>query len=62
MFNVSRFFTPEEIRRICENMSVSIDDNPRLSEKSKRIIKSVHFSREDIDKTIAKMAAERKAK
>lgn len=62
MFNVSRFFTPEEIRRICENMSISIDDNPRLSEKSKRIIKSVHFSREDIDKTIAKMAAERKAK
>ena len=62
MFNVSPFFTPEEIRWICENMSVSIDDNPRLSEKSKRIIKSVHFSREDIDKTIAEMAADRKAK
>ncbi|MCP2007862.1 hypothetical protein L1274_001562 [Duganella sp. HSC-15S17] len=62
MFNVSPYFTPEEIRRICENMSVSIDDNPHLSERSKRIIKSVHFSREDIEKTIAKMAAERKTR
>ena len=62
MFHVSPYFTPEEIRRICENMSVSIDDNPRLSERSKRIIKAVHFSREDMEKAVAKMAAERKAR
>ncbi|NVD72134.1 hypothetical protein D0T25_03595 [Duganella sp. BJB488] len=57
--HVSKYFSDDEIRRICEEMPISIDKNPHLSERSKRIIKSVFLSDEDLKQILVELASEK---
>ncbi|MYM88472.1 hypothetical protein GTP91_14980 [Rugamonas sp. FT82W] len=59
LFHVSKYFSDDEIRRICEEMPISIDKNPHLSERSKRIIKSVFLSDEDLKQILVELASEK---
>lgn len=47
------FFSAEDVRRINDNLDTNVDSNTQLSERSKRILKSVRFSRQDINHAFA---------
>jgi len=58
LFHVSKHFSDDDIRRICDEMPISIDKNQHLSERSKRIIKSAYFSDDDLKKILVELASE----
>ena len=58
MFHFSSYFSEEEIKRICNRMSISIDEGPQLSPFGQRIMKSVHFTESDLERILAKLAKE----
>jgi hypothetical protein len=58
MFHFSTYFSDEAIRDICKNLSVSIDENRVLSDRSKFILKSVEYSPADLKRIVADMAKE----
>ncbi|ELX12005.1 hypothetical protein Jab_1c05940 [Janthinobacterium sp. HH01] len=58
MFHFSSYFSEEDIKRICERMSLSVNEGSHLSPFGQRIMKSVHFTESDLEKIVAKLAKE----
>ena len=58
MFHFSSYFSEEDIKRICDRMSMSVDESQHLSPFGQRIMKSVHFTESDLEKIVAKLTKE----